>query len=102
MNTYSTFEEKNKYVDVICQHKTDGRIIPIKIRIKDDDGEYQTYSVKAYRDMTRYTPYVSDDCVSSANHVWMFECKIVIFDFEKRIRLLYNAYDNRWILNIGE
>ena len=35
--------------DVICQHTIDARIIPLKIRIQDEDGEMQTYSVKGYR-----------------------------------------------------
>lgn len=27
--------------DVICQHKKDGTIIPLKLRIEDEDGELQ-------------------------------------------------------------
>lgn len=29
---------KNQFADVICQHKADGTIIPLRIRIKDEDG----------------------------------------------------------------
>ncbi len=32
-------QEKYTLADVICQHKTDGSIIPLKIRITDEDGE---------------------------------------------------------------
>ena len=28
-------------IDMICQHKSDGTIIPIKFRMVDDDGLYQ-------------------------------------------------------------
>ena len=38
-----------KSLDVICQFKKDGTIIPLKIRLQDEDGEYQSYMVKSYR-----------------------------------------------------
>ena len=44
-------QEKNTLADVICQHKIDGRIIPIKIRILDEDGEYQVYNIRSYKDV---------------------------------------------------
>ena len=31
-----------KSLDVICQFKKDGTIIPLKIRLQDEDGEYQS------------------------------------------------------------
>lgn len=39
-------QEKYTLADVICQHKIDGSIIPLKIRITDEDGEYQVYNIK--------------------------------------------------------
>ena len=46
-------QEKYTLADVICQHKTDGTIIPLKIRITDEDGEYQVYNIKSYKDVLR-------------------------------------------------
>ena len=88
--------EKNRIADVICQHRRDGKIIPIKIRLEDEDGEFQTYKVQAYKDLTQYGKYVTPEGVSSVNHIWKYECKISVFGVEKRIRLHYNAFDNRW------
>lgn len=88
--------EQYRYADVICQHKTDGTIIPIKIRVIDDDGEYQIYQIKSYKDLTSYGTYTMPNGVSAVNHTWEFECKISIFHSEKRIHLTYNAYDNLW------
>ena len=90
------YEEAHRIADVICQHKRDGTIIPIKLRLMDDDGEYQTYAVRSYKDLTHYGDYAMPNGVSAVNHIWTFECKIVVFGIEKRIRLHYNAYDNRW------
>ena len=36
-------------IDMICQHKADVTIIPIKFRMVDDDGLFQEYKIKAYR-----------------------------------------------------
>lgn len=94
----SAIREKGRCIDVICQHKTDGTIIPLKIRLQDDDGFYQTYGVRGYKDLTHYTERASQNGASSANHKWIFVCKIAVFDREKTVQLFYNAYDNRWIL----
>ncbi len=42
------------YVDVICQFKKDGSIVPIKFRVLTEDGEYQEFTVeiKGYRFFT--------------------------------------------------
>ncbi len=34
-------------VDVICEMKPSGDVIPMKFRIQNEDGEYETYIVKA-------------------------------------------------------
>lgn len=86
----------NRIADVICQHKRDGTIIPIKIRLSDDDGEFQTYKIKAYKDLTHYGEYIMPNNISSGNHMWKFECKINVFGTQKSIKLFYNAVDNCW------
>lgn len=89
-------QENDRIADVICQHTRDGTIIPIKIRLQDEDGEFQTYSIQAYKDLTHYGNYVMPNGVTTSNHMWRFECKIIVFGVEKRIRLFYNAFDNKW------
>lgn len=80
---------KDRTADVICQHKRDGTIIPIKIRIEDDDGELQVYRVKAYKDLSHCTD-------GAMRHMHKFECKIAVFGVERRIGLFYNSYDSIW------
>lgn len=89
-------QEQYRVADVICQHTRDARIIPIKIRLQDDDGEFQTYTIRAYKDLTHYGNYVLPNGISTSNHMWRFECKIQVFGVEKRIRLFYNSVDNKW------
>lgn len=38
-------------IDVICQFTKDGIIIPLKIRMPDDEGELQVYKVKTYKEI---------------------------------------------------
>ena len=45
-------EKDNNKIDVMCTHTMDGKIIPMKIRLKDEDGMYQTFAVRAYRDLS--------------------------------------------------
>ena len=91
-------QEKYTLADVICQHKTDGSIIPLKIRITDEDGEYQVYNIKSYKDVSNRTAYTMPNgtSVAPANHLWKFECKICAFNTLKQIQLFYNANENSW------
>ena len=34
-------EKDNNKIDVMCTHTMDSKIIPMKIRLKDEDGMYQ-------------------------------------------------------------
>ena len=43
---------QNRAIDVICQHTREGNMIPIKIHIQDEEGEFQTFVVKSYKDLS--------------------------------------------------
>jgi hypothetical protein len=90
--------EKSKMVDVICQHTRDGTIIPLRIRLQDEDQVYQTYQIQSYKDITHYGTYSTPDGISAMNHTRNFICKISVFEQEKTIHLFYNGYDGKWML----
>lgn len=92
-------DEKTMYVDVICVHQTDGHIIPLRIRIRDEDGEYQKYTIKGYRDLTTYKEHVNPYGLVSSNNIWTFECLIQVFNSVRHIFLYFNSADNRWRIN---
>lgn len=92
----SEFQKSGKNADVICQHSIDGAIIPIKIRLLDDDGEYQTYAIKSYKNISHTGTYDTPDGIPSTSHTWKFDCRIAVFGREKTIHLFYNAFDNYW------
>lgn len=39
-------------VDVICQHSVDGTIIPLRVRMTDEDGQRQMFNIKEYLDVS--------------------------------------------------
>lgn len=83
-------------IDVICQHKADQTLIPLKIRLCDEDGEFQTFSIKSYKLLSSPGVHKLPNGITSTSHTWQFACKINCFGVEKSIRLFYNAYDNYW------
>ena len=87
-------------VDVICQHKRDGTIIPIKIRLKDEDEVEHEFVVKAYRVLSHPVQHALPSQIMTTSHRWAFECKIVVLDRERRIKLFYNACDGHWSVGL--
>lgn len=92
-----TVKERDNRIDVICQHTRDGKIIPLKIRVKDEDGEFQSFTVQGYRDLTHPGRYTLGNGVEvSGCNIKTYECKIVVFGVEKIVRIFYNASENLW------
>ncbi len=48
-------------VDVICQHKSNGSILPLRILFKNDDGEYETYTFKGFREAEKKDTHTTAD-----------------------------------------
>lgn len=77
--------KKQVDVDVICLHTKEGKIIPIKIRVSDEDGELQTYHVRQFRERSiGGEKYRMPNEVWASNYLRRFECKIIIFPWKRR------------------
>ncbi len=88
--------EKLFPVDVICQHNKDGTIFPIRIRLTDEDGLVQTFNVKGFKDLTHQGTRTTQDGVYVTDNTIVFECKIVVLDRIRIVRLYYSAYEMVW------
>ena len=63
--------------DVICQPSRDGKITPMKIRVIDEDGEYQEYKIKGYNIIMRNNIRLNKKRILAARYAhW---CPITIF-----------------------
>lgn len=88
-----------KTIEVICQHKTDGTILPIKIKFADEDGEYQQYRIVSFRECTPgEASFTMPNAVSATRILRRFDCKIHVFSKEKSVVLLYNTTTGKWDL----
>ncbi len=88
--------ENLRPVDVICQHSMDGTIIPLRIRIVDEDGLRQAFSIKEYRDLSHQGTRTMPDGVYITDNTLVFECKITVIDRERIVRLYYNSGGTIW------
>ena len=89
-------EGRAKPIDVICQHSRDGTLIPLRIRVRDDEGEYQTYTVQGYRDLSHLGTRTMPDGVYVTDNTLVFECSILVFGRKKMIRLYYEPGGTVW------
>ena len=88
------FQEKS--IDVICQHTKDCKIIPLRIRLEDEDGNLQTYNIKWYKDTTPHSSFKIPSGIRVTTDIWSFECKILVLDTLRMIKLFYHSRDNKW------
>lgn len=77
-------QEEVQYIEVISKFTIDGNIIPIKLKVKDEDGEFQSFMIKGYRSI-----------VCNPSHK-CFDCKIEVFDQERVVRIFYNGTEFKW------
>ena len=78
-------------LDVIAQFNKDGSIIPLKIRLYDEDGELQSYKVKSVRQR-----YVNSTDAPVNYHIIIFDCKINAFGHDKIVSISYSHADRLW------
>ncbi|MCR5627584.1 MAG: hypothetical protein K6F99_09700 [Lachnospiraceae bacterium] len=90
--------QPDQKLDVICQNTRDGEIIPIKIRLCDEDGMFQTYVIKGYKSLADNGDFTMPNSIVSTSTIFPFECKINTFGQDRNIRIYYNSKDKIWRL----
>ncbi|MCR4781276.1 MAG: hypothetical protein K5851_00810 [Lachnospiraceae bacterium] len=85
-------------VDVICEHKADGTIIPLKFRLLNEDGEYDKYKISGYRQISAPGAYTTPDGIMASSHTYIFECFVVVLNTKRYVRLYYEANWGKWKL----
>ncbi|MBR1477067.1 MAG: hypothetical protein IJ608_03790 [Lachnospiraceae bacterium] len=90
---------RTKFIDVIAQHKQNGKVIPIKVRLRDEVGEIQDYRLAGYMDLTTYLENDRNDGRKHAqNGIYHFRCKVVSFGRDVYFNLYYGASQCGWWL----
>lgn len=88
--------DRRRPVDVICQHSQDGRLVPLKVRVRDEEGEYQAFRIKSYKDLSFKGAWSLPDGVYVSNRTLVFECIITVFGRNRMIRLYYDLNGTVW------
>ena len=93
-------KELLKDVDVICSFMHGGSIIPLRVRITDEDGQRQAFTIKEYRDLSGLGARTMPDGVYVSDTTLVYECKICVFDKLRLIRLYYTPSRMAWKITL--
>ncbi|MCR5848035.1 MAG: hypothetical protein K6G75_07950 [Lachnospiraceae bacterium] len=85
--------------DVICLHTKDGKVEPIRIRITDEDGQSQAFTIKEFNDISHQGARTMPDGYVVSDNTLNFYCKILVFGREKKIRLFSNPPYLEWMIS---
>ncbi|MCR5196501.1 MAG: hypothetical protein K6D38_09285 [Pseudobutyrivibrio sp.] len=98
---YNGYKRVFDKIDVICQIKADGSVIPLKFRLQNEDGIYETYTIKSYKPLPKQGTRTTSDGLYISNQSDVFECKVHLMGLERTVRLYYdNKSSNTWKLAI--
>ena len=87
-------------VDVICQHKSNGEVIPLRFRLMNEDGQYENYTIKGYRTVTHPGPYTTPDGLYVSYSTFVFECVVVVLAYKRKVRLYFETHNSKWRIAI--
>lgn len=88
--------EKDSRIEVICQFTRDALIIPIKLKITDEDGVSQEYVIKAYKESPFGRDTILPNGVHVKSHLRIFDCQINSFGKTITLRIFFNAKECLW------
>ncbi len=74
-------------------------MIPLRLRIQDEEGEFHAYTVKGYRDLSHKGKYTMPNGVIATSEIFPFECRINVFGAVKVVSIYYNSTENVWRLS---
>ena len=87
-------------VDVICQHNKDGSMIPMRVRLTDEDGAVQTYTIKNYEDLSHQGTRAMPDGMYVTDRTFVYECRVQAFGSYRMIRLYYEPSGTVWKMTV--
>ena len=101
-------------VDVICQHNKDGSMIPMKVRLTDEDGAVQTYTFwhisrkyvpksfgqENHEDLSHQGTRTMPEGMYVTDHTFVYECQEQAFGRYRMIRLYYEPSGTVWKMTV--
>jgi len=91
-NTKDRFDN----IDVICEMKGDGTIVPLRLKFADDDGAVHEYTIKGYRVLSNAELFHLPDAGYKRCNFVVIVCRVVDFGRIIEIMLYYDKNLSRW------
>ncbi len=93
MNDYRRFND----IDVICEMKNSGEVVPLRLQIRSEDGMLQQYNIHNYRIVRGKIGQIMPDGVPVTSSTSVFECTIPVFGTNKIVYLYFNpSQEKKW------
>lgn len=86
-------------VDVIALHQKDGHIVPLRIRLVDEEGEKREFTIKQYRDVSGQGARTMPDGMYIGDNILAYECYIEVAGVRRLVRLYYRpGINSSWTM----
>lgn len=92
---WQVMKMRHNQIDVICQNNKDGTIIPIKIRVQDEEGQYHVYVILSFKELSTESAKLPSEVIVTTN-IKRFACEINVFGCKKKIVLHYDKAKTTW------
>ena len=87
-------------IDVICQHSRDGGVIPLRLRVCDEEGELHAYTIRSYRNLSGRGAYTAADGTYITDRLLVFDCHIQVLGRIRTVRLYFDKVRNLWAMTV--
>lgn len=83
-------------IDVICEMKATGEIVPMRLKFPDEDGSVHEYNIKGIKRLNNDKVFRLPDAGYQRCNFTVFLCRIVVFGRMTEIILYYDRSKSRW------
>ena len=89
-------KEQFHNIDVICEMKNSGAIVPLRLRFADDDGAIHEYTIKGYKVLNNAELFHLPDSGYQRSNYVVILVKVIDFGRFLEIMLYYDKSKSRW------
>ena len=89
---------KDRKLDVYCLFRNDGIVLPVKLRLFDEDGVRQEFCIHRYKLIDGAGKENVPKAEMFRRTTVTFDCVIEVFGRERILRLMYASSDMQWLL----
>ncbi len=89
-------KERFDNIDVICEMKGDGTVVPLRLKFADGDGAVHEYTIKGYRILSNAELFRLPDAGYQRCNYVVIACRVIDFGRILEIMLYYDKSLSKW------